>query len=68
MIEILLKLFKNVKKGIVTTLVGSLLMSFGGYLIYVSEKEITLTSVELVLLLIGVVLLVSPDDDEDSTD
>lgn len=57
----LLEIFKNVKKGPKSSIVGTLLMIFGGYLMYVTEDSFTWTSVEVGVFILGVYLCLTSD-------
>ena len=58
--EDIIKLLSNIKGGIISTIIGLLLLGFGGYLIYLSD-EVTWDSVEVGIMFIGVWLLVVSD-------
>ena len=58
--EAIIKLLSNIKGGIISTIIGLLLLGFGGYLIYLSD-EVTWDSVEVGIMFIGVWLLVVSD-------
>ena len=67
-------MFKNFKRGPVTTVVGFLILGFGAYLTYTSYKDDSImlewASVEVGLFLLGLTLLIAPDpkDDEEPKD
>lgn len=54
-------LLKNVKKGPKTSLIGALMMVFGGYLIYVTEGDLNWASVEVGLFALGAYLCLTSD-------
>ena len=61
--EQIIKLLKNFKKGPITTALGFLFIAFSGYMIYMTYevKDLGIGSIEFILLIIGLILLVSPD-------
>ena len=70
----LLEVAKNVKKGPKSSVVGALMIIFGGYLIYDNDQTITYASVEVGLLIVGLYLFLTSDGvftknkDEDDKD
>lgn len=59
--EPIFKLLTNVKKGPITSVLGAVLLCFGGYLIYTSEQTTTYMSFEAGIFFGGIMLLVLPD-------
>ena len=58
--EAIIKLLGNIKGGIITTIMGVLLLGFGGYLIHLSN-EVTWDSVEVGIMFLGVWMLLVSD-------
>jgi fucose permease len=58
----ILEVFKNVKGGPRTTIIGALLMAFGGFLIYNTETTFTWVSVEVGIFILGTYLCIINDD------
>jgi hypothetical protein len=54
-------LLKNVKKGPKTSIVGALMMIFGGYLIYNNETDLEWASVPVGLFAMGAYLCLTSD-------
>ena len=57
----LLDLAKNVQKGPKTSIVGALMILFGGYMIYDNDQTITYASVEVGLFIVGLYLFLTSD-------
>ena len=60
----LLETFQNVSRGPKTTVVGAIIMAFGGYMIYETDDKLNLTynSIEVVLFVLGAWLFLLSDD------
>lgn len=58
--EAIIKLLGNIKGGIITTIMGVLLLGFGGYLIHLSDG-VTWDSVEVGIMFLGVWMLLVSD-------
>ena len=56
-----IEIFKNVKKGPKTSFFGTLMMVFGGYLIYVQDATLDWVSVEVGIFIIGTYLCLTSD-------
>ena len=55
-------LLKNIQKGPKTSIIGFLMMVFGGYLIFVTEGDLTWASVPVGLFALGSYLCLTSDD------
>ena len=54
-------LLGNVKKGPKTSIIGGLMMAFGGYLIYETEATLTWASVEVGVFVLGLYFFLTSD-------
>lgn len=64
--EKIIEILGNTRKGPVTTILGCFFVVFGSWMIYenftsLEPKELSWTSVETGVMVIGLILLVSPD-------